>query len=283
MTELLLIHSNDTNSITTFTDSSGNGIALTANGNVQHSTAQSVLGQSSSIYFDGSGDYLSGTLPSAIGTGDFTIDFWFRRAGDVGATAQNIFIFGTAGAGTFAVYSDASGGGRDLKFFAAGADRLTSAPLTIGVWVHCAVVRSSGVTKLYINGIDAGGSYTYANNYSVTSFKVGYTASTIFGYLSELRINNTAEWTANFTPPTAPYRTYSVSGPTTDDPGTPCARTVRLYDRATGAFIAETTSDASTGAYDFSGMVSDAEVQRIVLDDSDGTLYNDLIDRVIPG
>jgi len=74
----------------------------------------------------------------------------------------------------------------------------------------------------------------------------------------------------------------SVSGTITDDTGTPCARTVRLYDRATGAFIAETTSDASTGAYDFSYLPDD-EVQRIVLDDSDGTLYNDLIDRVIPG
>jgi hypothetical protein len=75
----------------------------------------------------------------------------------------------------------------------------------------------------------------------------------------------------------------SVAGIITDDTGTPCARTVRLYDRATGAFIAETTSDASTGAYDFSTVSSADEVQRIVLDDSDGTLYNDLIDRIIPG
>jgi hypothetical protein len=205
MSNLLLIHSDTTNGDVAFEDSSGNGVVLTPVGNVQHSTAQSVLGQSSSIYFDGSGDYLSGTLPSAIGPSDFTIDFWFRRFGDVGASAQNIFITGTAGAGAFAVYSDTSGEGRDLNFFAAGADRLTSAPLTIGVWVHCAVVRSSGVTKLYINGIDAGGSYTDANNYSVTSFTVGYTSSTIYGYLSELRITNTAEYTSNFIPPTRHY------------------------------------------------------------------------------
>jgi hypothetical protein len=40
-------------------------------------------------------------------------------------------------------------------------------------------------------------------------------------------------------------------------------------------------SDAGTG--EFSLPAPDEEVQRIVLDDDAGTLYNDLIDRVLPG
>lgn len=77
-----------------------------------------------------------------------------------------------------------------------------------------------------------------------------------------------------------PNRGNAVSGVVRDGAGVPCARTVRLYDRETGVLIAETASNASTGAYSFN--IGAGEVQRIVLDDSGGTLYNDLIDRVIP-
>lgn len=72
----------------------------------------------------------------------------------------------------------------------------------------------------------------------------------------------------------------SVSGTITDDNGNPCQRTVRVYDRATGALIEEVLSNATTGAYKV--VTSVAEVQRIVLDDSAGVVFNDLIDRVIP-
>ncbi|MEO5343788.1 MAG: hypothetical protein H7842_10705 [Gammaproteobacteria bacterium SHHR-1] len=75
----------------------------------------------------------------------------------------------------------------------------------------------------------------------------------------------------------------SISGVVTDDTGAPCQRTVRLYNRVNGLFMATTTSDPTTGAFAFSLPPGVAEVQRVVLDDADGTLYNDLIDRVIPG
>ena len=58
---------------------SGTKHTLTANGNAQHSTAQSKIG-SSSILFDGSGDNIS--LPQssdfAFGDNDFTIEYWIR-------------------------------------------------------------------------------------------------------------------------------------------------------------------------------------------------------------
>jgi hypothetical protein len=276
MANLLLIHSDTTNGSTTFTDSSGNNVALTANGNVQHSTAQAKFG-ATSIYFDGTGDYIGGTLPSAIGTGDFTIDFWYRRSG---AVVQNLIVTGDATTGAFAVYVSSDG---KIIFYAGSAIRLTSSTTSLGVWLHCAVVRSSGTTRMYIDGVDIGSSYADLNNYTVAAFTVSFTSGFLYGYIDELRITNTAEWTANFTPPTTPYVTYSVSGTITEDTGAPCARTVRLYDRATGAFIAETTSDASTGAYNFSTVPTTDEVQRIVLDDSDGTVLPDLIKRVIPG
>lgn len=78
-----------------------------------------------------------------------------------------------------------------------------------------------------------------------------------------------------------PSLTKSVSGVITDDTNANCARIVRLYARATGRLVGQMTSNSGTGA--FSLIAPNEEVQRIVLDDSAGTLYNDLIDRVLPG
>lgn len=91
---------------------------------------------------------------------------------------------------------------------------------------------------------------------------------------------NTWQMTSNG-PRLRPMGTKSVSGVITDDTGAPCARVVRVLNRATGELLASTTSDPATGAYILS-VPSGAEVQRIVLDDDAGTLYNDIIDRVIP-
>lgn len=71
-----------------------------------------------------------------------------------------------------------------------------------------------------------------------------------------------------------------VSGVVTDAANNPVAREVRAIDRATGVVLGATTSDAVTGAYAIAVPVS-SEIQRIVLDDDAGTLYNDLIDRVL--
>jgi hypothetical protein len=75
--------------------------------------------------------------------------------------------------------------------------------------------------------------------------------------------------------------TKTVYGTVTNDANALTARTVRLYLRSTGALVNEMTSDPTTGAYSLAA--PDEEVQRVVLDDDAGTLYNDLLDRVVPG
>ena len=74
--------------------------------------------------------------------------------------------------------------------------------------------------------------------------------------------------------------TYPISGNVKDASGANAARTVRIYRRSDGMFIGSTTSDPSTGNYSFDSFYG-GEMQRIVLDDDAGTLYNDLIDRVL--
>ena len=55
---VLLVHSNAADTSVVFTDSGPTGHTITANGNVQHDTAQKKF-EGSSILFDGTGDYLS--------------------------------------------------------------------------------------------------------------------------------------------------------------------------------------------------------------------------------
>jgi hypothetical protein len=76
---------------------------------------------------------------------------------------------------------------------------------------------------------------------------------------------------------------HRVSGTITDDTGTPRARTIGLLRRDNFDLLGTATSDASTGAYAISDLDYDGECIRIVLDDDDAPLYNDLIDRIIPG
>jgi hypothetical protein len=73
----------------------------------------------------------------------------------------------------------------------------------------------------------------------------------------------------------------TVSGIIYDASSNPTSRTVRLHRRSDGALLGEAISDASTGAYSIP--CPNEEVQRIALDDAAGTLYNDLLDRVLPG
>jgi hypothetical protein len=270
-------------------------VALTANGNVQHSTAQQKFG-ASSIAFDGSGDYISAGDSVELGSGDFTIDCWVYLAGYSSSYSGNyraalVAKHSSAASAFYLSIDGTSSSYTGLRFLISGGLNSTvSASFNLNQWYHVAVTRESGGIRFFVDGTQVGDTQTDATTIpnNSTIVRIGATGYTSFeyylnGYLDELRITNTAEWTADFTPPTRAYNTYIVSGTITDDTGTPCARTVRLYDRATGAFIAETTSDAGTGAYDFSAVLSTDEVQRIVLDDSAGTLYNDLIDRVIPG
>jgi hypothetical protein len=75
---------------------------------------------------------------------------------------------------------------------------------------------------------------------------------------------------------------FNIAGVIYDDTGAPCQRIVRVYNRATGSLILETTSDPITGVYQVTTPAGD-EVQRVVLDDSAGQIYNDIIDRILPG
>jgi hypothetical protein len=98
-----------------------------------------------------------------------------------------------------------------LKYYTNSNDRISSGALTATTWYHVAVSKSSGSTKMFINGTQVGSTYTDANNYG-TSAPLGIgtywssgspvTTSTLNGYIDDLRITKGyARYTANFTVP----------------------------------------------------------------------------------
>ena len=64
----LLLYGDGTNGNTSIVDSSSNNHAITVNGDAQISTTQSKFG-GSSLYFDGSGDYLATPVSDTLSLG----------------------------------------------------------------------------------------------------------------------------------------------------------------------------------------------------------------------
>ena len=210
----MLLHGDGTNGAqnNTFVDSSTNNFAITRNGNTTQGSF-TPYGSNWSNFFNGTSDNLS--LPSnaafAFGTGDFTVEGWFYQTADntypsaleIGAhiNASGI-IFITKYGGNAAIYSGGFYGG--------------TAPTTLNAWNHIAWVRSSGVLKIYVNGVNTT-SEAFTNNLTVTSnITIGSSGSLgtgpyfFSGNMSNLRaVKGTAVYTANFTPSTAPLTAIS--------------------------------------------------------------------------
>jgi hypothetical protein len=207
----LLLHGDGTNGSTTITDNSPSPKTVTAVGNAQISTAQSKFG-GASIAFDNAGDYL--TLASnsafAFGTGDFTIEFWvFMNSLKNGVNFINSNS-GSAG-GTNSVILGLNGSNA-LEYYINGGSRINdSVALATSSWVHVALCRGSGTSRIFKNGSQVGTSFADTQTVSSTNtFLIGTRNDTLAfsfdGYIDDLRITKgVARYTANFTPPAAPF------------------------------------------------------------------------------
>ena len=199
----LLLHGNGTNGSTTITDSSPTPKTVTAVGNAQISTTQSKFG-GSSIAFDGTGDYL--TVPNSsdlqFGSGDFTIETWAYIQND---SSYAIISYPVAGGLLIAFYT----GLFRVRRYAVADVITTSSPPSLNTWTHIAVCKSGSATRLFFNGVQAGSTAADTSNYTVNTDLYIATDNAAFnlnGYIDDLRITKgVARYTANFTPPTAPF------------------------------------------------------------------------------
>ena len=206
----LLMHFSGSNGSTTFVDNSPRTKTFTVNGNSQISTTQYKF-ISSSLYLDGTGDYLSSPSNAdyAFGTGDFTIECWaYRITGDDNGILQISSTAGGLQANQTANLVIASWTSARLLIHANNTYYASTAfTNTINTWNHYALVRSSGVTKLYFNGnlvtdIGTSGAITDTTNYTGTYLAIGGYYSTTYlwnGYIDELRITKgIARYTGSF-------------------------------------------------------------------------------------
>lgn len=216
----VLLHFDGSDTSTTITDSNAGGSAhtWTANGNAQIDTAIYKLG-GASLLCDGTGDYV--TTPDhadfALGSGDFTIDVWFKCEA-AGGSAQR--IAGQCDSGgtdaSFTIYRNSSNfieavvyGGSTVTL--TGTTQFTSAANT--GWHHAAIVRNGAVLTLYIDGVsEDSDAITGSVANSASALSVGrlgeVTTSTWTGSIDEFRISvGVARWTSAFSSPKSPYDT----------------------------------------------------------------------------
>lgn len=192
----LLAHMNGTNGATTFVDSSGrstlgNPFSAASLSNVDPkfgSTCLNVIGESTATC----------DLPSAIGSSDFTIEFWVKRLAG-GPATQVIYDMRGAGAGAASqlapcIYYS----GTNFVYFTGGVDRITGGVGALDVWTSIALTRTAGITRMYVNG-SLVGQYSDTNIYINSRAIIGGTAvvgnASMSGYMDEIRITLAARYT----------------------------------------------------------------------------------------
>ena len=168
-----------------------------------------------SLKFTGNGGTKTGSSADfAFGTGDYTIECWFYNTGSAGY----LWDFRSSGA-TGATY----------MYWASGTQlvglNVSSLTVTQNAWHHIAVVRSSGVCKSYIDGVEktSTAQTTDFSNSTVISLGARYTDETFqTAYMQDFRVyKGVAKYTSAFSviQPESLEADVSTDSPTNFDDG----------------------------------------------------------------
>jgi hypothetical protein len=186
-----------------FVDSSVYQRTITPYGNAVLSSSKNKFGDSS-VYFDGSGDYLSVGSNSdfAFGLEDFTVESWYY-SNESNETNAYIVLMDSPGGFAFGFENNKFAIGRR----ATSIDHGYSHTPTQNTWTHYACARQGNTLKIFINGIEVL-SETNTQNYTVSGPCLiggiaGLPEYSINGYIDDLRITKgIARYTSNFNVPT---------------------------------------------------------------------------------
>lgn len=158
-----------------------------------------------SLYFDGSSNiYLNGSNDWAVGTGDFTVE-WFQYQ-ENGSSYPRIFAVQPWPDTQIGVSIEQDGD----NFYAwiGGEGHGNSISDYINQWCHIAITRESGTLRLFKDGTELN-SFSVAADVTDNSNEL-YIGSTsegdyFTGYITNFNfVKGTALYTGNFTPPTSP-------------------------------------------------------------------------------
>lgn len=205
----LLINFNGADESTAdYTAESGQTVSL--EGTAQLDTAQKKFG-TASLLLDGDSDFA--TVPDSddwdFGTGNFTIDGWFRFSSFNGgmlfsssADANNLWYVDFGGVGSkYLTFTAIVGGVEKASFTTTSALSLST-----DTWYHIAVVRNGSSCLMFLDGVSQAVTTTTAFSGSLVGgeLRIGVYGSEsqefFHGWIDSPRIyKGTAKWTANFT------------------------------------------------------------------------------------
>ena len=203
----LLLHGDGANGSTTIVDSSPSPKTVAAVGDAQISTAiADPFGNTTGVIaLDGNGDYLNISGGFVNGTEDFTIEWWEKLS----ATNIDYSVIRFDNQASSGIKT----GGIRVQIYVVGGVNYGSDYTSSTDWQHIALTRQSGNIRIFASGILLTPSFNVNENYSfnLTSFAIGrawaqFYTNDFAGYIDEFRITKgVARYTANFTPPTAPF------------------------------------------------------------------------------
>jgi hypothetical protein len=201
---LLLMHMSGTNSSTDFRDDNGarTQCAISSVNGANISSSQSYFGATSASFASASSQYA--LLAKNTDLTDLTVEFWYRATTLPGSGLVPLISFNNT-----LMYIGYSGG--TVYDFYNGGSRIALNTVTIntGTWYNVAFVRSGGNITVYHNGtsVATGSSWSTAVNWGSYDAEIGkYSSYYLNGFIDELRISNTARYSANYSVATIPFQ-----------------------------------------------------------------------------
>jgi hypothetical protein len=189
---------------------------ISANGNAQVSTAQSQFG-GSSLLLDGTGDWLETTGVNISRSDNFTCEAWIRLAALPGTGSFSMLLSGVGGGEQYMSIKNISGtyvsdivvnNGSTIR-----EEDYTISSISTNTWYHWAIVKNGSTITHYFNGTAlttlyaSSGTMSSGHGFNAIN-KIGVYSNNSLGwngYIDEIRISNSARYTANFTPSTIPF------------------------------------------------------------------------------
>ena len=206
-------------------DGSSNNHAITLNGDVSTKPfapydyeEYSATDHGGSVYFDGTGDALRIADNSNIqlGTSSFTIEGWFYCNN---TTPTQGILAKRDGSSEYWRWIIV-GGNLNFRFLSTGDGSLVFNTVSVPTktWCHFAVTRdSNNDVRQFVNGISTQNAINFTGNFDISGsfLRVGeYELNTghFSGFVSDIKIiKNSALYTADFTPPSAPLSSSGAS------------------------------------------------------------------------
>ena len=199
----------------------GNGTALsvaTTNSPSISSDTSVYYGSSVKLIRSNSQDVVVTGFNNNIGTGDFTIEGWFRF--DSRSEDFNAFNLNEGGTIKFFMQARIFGGPSDFhtRFVGTGNEYNSSAigwnDSHLNNWYHYAVSRNSGTLRFFLNGVCVGVHLNHTENIgSVNTLRIGYMSGDgtkyLDGYFQDIRYYTVGKYTGGFDVP-KPYTPVGI-------------------------------------------------------------------------